>query len=195
MALSATIERLSQGRLAADRPKRRSVALAACLFGVLLACVPASAGAAVGAGEECSNESLRQQLGSSVLADCRAYEMVSPAYKEGYGLFVLSYSADGNKAIVGGLADLAENPGEGESALEAGVYLETRTASGWQLSPMNPPLSAYVGQVFVSSEANDGESLWKQHKPNQSANTRDLLSSLGDRGVQPHRSIECSHQR
>ena len=124
--------------------------------------------------ETCPNETLRAELGSSGLPDCRAYEMVSPPYKEGYPLFAFSYSADGEKAIVGGLGDLAGAPGAGESALEGDLYMDTRTGSGWQLSPLNAPLSQFVGQVPVAYEANSGETLWKQHKPSQSSATREL---------------------
>ena len=74
----------------------------------------------------------RSALGSSRLADCRAYEMVSPPYKEGYGIFVQSFSSDGEQAIVKSLGDLAGDQGEIESFGEAGLYLDRRTATGWQ---------------------------------------------------------------
>ena len=70
---------------------------------------------AVGA-EGCPNESLRTELGSSLLPDCRAYEMVSPSYKEGYQMFMEKpggYSSDGEQAIVYGLGVLAGATGGG----------------------------------------------------------------------------------
>ena len=126
--------------------------------------------------ETCPNETLRAELGSSGLPDCRAYEMVSPPYKEGYPLFAFSYSADGEKAIVGGLGDLAGAPGAGEAALEGDLYMDTRTVSGWQLAPLNAPLTQFVGQVPLAYEANSGETLWKLHKPSQSSTTRELYA-------------------
>ena len=54
------------------------------------------------------------------------------------------------------------------------MYLDKRTAAGWQLSPLNAPLSEYVGQLLEGAEANSGETLWVQHRPGQSATTRGL---------------------
>ena len=124
--------------------------------------------------ETCPNETLRAELGSSGLPDCREYEMVSPPYKEGYPLFAFRYSADGEKAIVAGLGNLSGAAGAGESGFEGDVYADSRTASGWQLSPLNAPLSEFVGQIPLGYEANNGETLWDQHKPSQSSTTRDL---------------------
>jgi hypothetical protein len=124
----------------------------------------------------CGNDALRSELGIGRLADCRAYEMVSPPYKEGYPLYAFSYSADGEKAIMGGLANLVGAPGAGESPLEGDLYVSSRTAMGWQLSPLNAPLSKFVGQLPLAYEANSGETLWNQHTPAQSAFTRDLYA-------------------
>ena len=126
--------------------------------------------------ETCPNETLRAELGSSGLPDCRAYEMVSPSYKEGYPLSALSYSADGEKVIVSGLANLAGAPGAGESPLKGDLYVDSRTTTGWQLSPLNAPLTQFVGQVPIAYEANSGETLWDQHKPSQSSTTQELYA-------------------
>ena len=130
--------------------------------------------AAAAHADSCPNEALRTELGSSFLPDCRAYEMVSPPYKEGYQLFPFRFSADGEKAIVGGLADLAGTPGAGESPLEGDLYVDARTASGWQLSPLNAPLSQFMGQIPLAYEADSGVTLWAQHTPAQSSTTRNL---------------------
>ena len=124
--------------------------------------------------EACSNEALRTELGSGSLPDCRAYEMVTPPYKEGYSLFAFQYSANGEKAIVGGLAALAGTPGSGETPLEGDLYVDTRTPTGWQLSPLNAPMSEFVGQRPLGYEANKGLTLWNQHTPAQSSTTRNM---------------------
>ncbi len=122
----------------------------------------------------CPNEALRSELNSGSLADCRAYEMMTPAYKEGYPMLALSYASNGERAIVSSLGNLAGTPGEGETVTDVGVYLDSRTALGWRLAPFNAPLSQFVGQIPVASEANGGLTLWDQHTPQQSANTRGL---------------------
>ena len=117
----------------------------------------------------CPNEALRSELNSGSLADCRAFEMVTPVYKEGYPLLASSYASNGEKAIVTSLGNLAGTPGEGETPLEGAVYMDSRTASGWRFSPLNAPLSQFVGQLPVAYEADSGMTLWDQHTPDQSA--------------------------
>lgn len=162
---------------------RAAVALSLSALGLLFlsaACPEASAA--------CGNESLRASLGSLLLPDCRAYEMVSPAYKEGYDILPLgaSYSANGDEVIVYSLADLAGAQGAGEVASASDIYDITRAPDGWQLSPLNAPLSQFVGQVPLAvgqlPEVQGAYMLWKQHTPEQSATTRDLYvrSPAGD---------------
>ncbi len=119
------------------------------------------------------DEALRTELSSTQLPDCRAYEMVSPPYKQGFPLSIRGYASNGESAILDGLATLAENPGSGESTRGA-LYSDTRTSSGWQLAPLNAPLSEYVGQIPLAAEADNGETLWNQHPPDQPASSRGL---------------------
>jgi hypothetical protein len=132
---------------------------------------------AEGAGDGCPNEAIRLEQGvSEYLPDCRAYEMVTPAYKEGYPMLVFKsgYSSTGEKAILYSLGDLAGDIGQGQTIEGAALYSDTRSASGWQLASLNPPLSEFVGQIPVAVEANSGETLWLQHSPEQSALTQNL---------------------
>ena len=127
--------------------------------------------------EGCPNEALRTELGSSLLPDCRAYEMVSPPYKEGYQLFLSNpggYSSDGEQAIVYGLGVLAGTAGGGQTAFKGDLYLDRRSGSGWQLSPLNAPSSEFVGELPIAAEANSGETLWDQHTSAQSFATKEL---------------------
>lgn len=130
---------------------------------------------AAAAGEQaCVNESLRSTLGSGFLPDCRAYEKVSPDYKEGYTLLVESLASDGNRAIVHGLGVLVGDPGSSEKLETGSVYLATRTASGWILTPMNASTSEFVGQSLLAVEADLGLSLWMQHRPDEGSLNRGL---------------------
>jgi hypothetical protein len=109
-----------------------------------------------------------------LLPDCRAYEMVTPVYQEGFPLITADYSADGDNLAVAGLSNIAGAPGLGEGGLEAAVYSETRGVGGWQVASLNAPSSEFVGQLPLAGEASSGLSLWMQHTPEQSAKTRDL---------------------
>jgi hypothetical protein len=137
-----------------------------------------------GAAASVCNETLRVALGSNLLPDCRAYEMVSPPYKEGYPLLASSFASNGESAILNSQAKLAGNPGSGETIFPQGsVYLAARGGGGWDLTPLNPSLSQFVGQIplaALSAEADDGDTLWEQHTPAQPASSRDLYVRYGD---------------
>jgi len=125
-------------------------------------------------GEPCPNEALRGEDHSLRLPDCRGYEMVTPPYKEGYGLYVWGYSTDGERVFLESFANLAGTPGEGLSVPNSVMYMDERTAGGWVLSPLNPAEGEYVGQIPIAAEADDGETLWSQHTPEQSGLVREL---------------------
>jgi hypothetical protein len=106
--------------------------------------------------------------------------MVTPSYKEGYPLLLSgNISADGSKAIVSGLSAIAETQGAGEEVLQGDAYVDERRSDGWVLSPLNAPLSEFVGQRPLAYEADSGASLWNQHTPSQSGQTRGLYSRSG----------------
>jgi hypothetical protein len=156
-------------KCAATACARRLGPIAALLLGVTMQlCSPAGATAA------CPNESLRSELGSSQLPDCRAYEMVTPAFKEDYGFFVSSYSPDGGEAVLTSLGAVSGAAGGSEAPLTGTAYLAQRTAGGWHATPISPSLNEFVGQLLQSSEASEGDSLWVQHTPQQSAKTQEL---------------------
>jgi hypothetical protein len=165
----------------------------------LLVLPPAFARAA--AGEGCPNEALRSELSSGGLPDCRAYEMVSPAYQEGYPVLPPSaggsYSTNGDEDIVYSLGDLAGVEGDVEAGEGGELYSVTRASAGWQLSPLNPPLSQFVVSLSVAVEVDTGYSLWDQHTPLQSTRTNDLYirSSTGAYSlVGPLREAKASNE-
>jgi hypothetical protein len=142
------------------------------LVGVVVLGLSSGAMAAEDGG--CPNEALRQELGSGFLPDCRAYEMVTPVYKQGFLFFPYSFSSDGDRAFLVSFGAVAGIEGESEVELEPAAYMDTRTVSGWRLEPVMAPLSKFIGQTPVAFDADSGLSLWKQHTPAQSATTFDL---------------------
>jgi WD40-like Beta Propeller Repeat len=142
------------------------------LVGVLVLGVPGVALAAE--GQVCPNEALRQELGSGFLPDCRAYEMVSPVYKEGYEFQPGSFASDGSRAFVYSDGAVAGIENEGEGTFQSAVYMDTRTATGWQLEPVTAPLGEFVSPLPFAFEADSGLSLWMQHTPAESARTKNL---------------------
>ena len=97
--------------------------------------------AGVASARGCPDEALRAELGSAQLPDCRAYELVSPAAKNGYSVEV--GSADGSRVILESIGGFA---GSDQLAI-VGVYESERTVGGWGTSPVSEP-PGFVGSEF-----------------------------------------------
>ena len=115
------------------RPALRLVvaALAAAVLSVAAAS-PATA------SESCPNATLREQNDSTELPECRAYEMVSSPYKQGFDLNLQGIGDDG---IVGYIST-GSFAGNGSGQLE-NPYLGVRTPEGWETHSLNPPEASY----------------------------------------------------
>jgi hypothetical protein len=158
----------------AGEPRTR---LLGCVMGAVTLVLAFGNALALPAGVQaaCGNEALRSELGSGLLPDCRAYEQITPPYKEGYPVLQLSdgFSGTGNRVFLTSLADIDGLQGSGESIVP-GIYSTTRSANGWSSNPMNPPASEYVRQSFVTVEAESAVSLWEMHPPSQASSAEEL---------------------
>ena len=141
--------------------------LAAVIAGLLSAAFVSSAVA----GDTCANAAVRVQTDSSGLPDCRAYEMVSAPYKEGFPIYLpektttftedglVSYQSRG--ALAGNAIGSPNN-----------LYHATRSAAGWTTSSQDPPGTVYntsLGDtaVPVIAESTDLRwSLWRMYRRN-----------------------------
>jgi hypothetical protein len=129
--------------------------------GVLLAIVLP----AVARAETCPNAQFRTGA-SANLPDCRAYEMVTPPYKDGYQVVNSTAFETEN-----GLSIIAESLGvfagsESDSFL-GGVYDFARTASGWRTTAVSPPASQFPnGEDPRQPIAPDGSTLWSLERIN-----------------------------
>jgi hypothetical protein len=86
----------------------------------------------------CANAVLRAQNNSSGLPDCRAYEMVSPPYKEGFPIDQQTFNDDGAVAFVS--TGFINGGGTGTAATQ---YIATRSAAGWTTVAPNLPTGIY----------------------------------------------------
>lgn len=101
------------------------------------------------ASESCANAQLRIENNSTALPDCRAYELVTPAQKNGgligaafIGTIPPSIADDGSRMI----AQSLECFGDPESCVsarqsEGEPYEFQRTPAGWVTQPLAPPVS------------------------------------------------------
>jgi hypothetical protein len=145
------------------------------LRGIALWVVTVVAGLALSGGsamaDDCPNAALRAQNGSSGLPDCRAYELVTPAFKEGFGPESATYT-DGD-AI--GYVSTGNFSGNGMGA-GFNQYVARRTATGWQTVSYNPGGPAWAPLVSSGAEALSadlGSSLWRMRRADQSTELLD----------------------
>jgi hypothetical protein len=98
----------------------------------------------------CPNETLRPQLRSEQLPDCRAYERVTPAYKESEPALLgnaFAVSPDGSRLINGNIGAFggAEQANlDLDSAVADTAYLLERSANGWTAVSLAPRASDYA---------------------------------------------------
>jgi hypothetical protein len=136
-------------------------------LGVMLVML-AMASIALAAGDanerQCGAETEASPGFRQYLPDCRAFELVTPPYKEGSALLEPdAISADGSQLIVGALGAFsgADNFWESPEGNNQVSYELARGTAGWQASPLTPPASEYTfTRLWAASAANLGESLW-----------------------------------
>ncbi len=130
---------------------------------------------------ECSPATEASPGFRTYLPDCRAYEMVTPPYKEGGAISDagISISSDGSRVV--GLTTSAFADTQDDLELDA-YYEFQREAAGWVTSPLSPPASLFpeghppLASLPVSSDL--GASLW-------SATTTPALGAEEDLYLEP----------
>ncbi len=155
---------------AASVLRGRRSSIARSLFAGIAVCgsavaLPLGAPSLAGA-QACPNAAFRVGA-SAALPDCRAYEMVTPPYKEGFPVHFKRVSVDGSSALgesygvfaPGVRSSLLQGAGEGETEGEAGIYVLSRGASGWSARGLGLP-TLYPAEVFITADAGLGGSLW-----------------------------------
>ena len=146
------------------------------VFFSVVASSPAAGGDANRAG--CPAETEAASGFRTFLADCRAYELVSSPFKEGFPIEgVLARSSDGSRmigqalgAFAGTEVDNVESSEEGFGAL----YEFKRGASGWSTVPLGPPASVFPESFFLSESASLQRTLWQLRSSSQPAGVEDL---------------------
>jgi hypothetical protein len=152
------------------RGRVAALAVLLALVGSLaLSSVPALAAGDANAAS-CPNEAMEGFR--EYLADCRAYEMVTPSFKDGGQVPAFAISENGESV----LAESSIGAFAGSEADDKGAfYLMTRSASGWSSSALNPPASMFPAQEFaVLTSPSLGETIWALRTPSQSVYAKDI---------------------
>jgi hypothetical protein len=159
----------------------------------VLACIALGAlpGAALAAGS-CPNEQVRVESHSTSLPDCRAYELVSPSYKDGHPVFQSEQSPSGSSRISADGAHIialslgvfggTEDDPPGEQFVGGGLYEFSRAEAGWVTTPLAPPASQFTedsfAKQFVSSDF--GTTTWVLNTASEFPQQRDLYLRMAD---------------
>ena len=120
------------------------------------------------AAGHCPNEALRAENSSLALAECRAYEQVTPKDKNGAVLdnVFLGYvppqvANDGERVIAPAIQCFASPEScTGNRKSEGDPYSFVRTPSGWETHPLAPPAIEAETSSWYSINANDGTALF-----------------------------------
>ncbi len=142
-------------------PRTWALTIALCLIPIAILALPA-----VSSAESCPNAVLRNGP-SSLLPDCRAYEMVTPPYKEGYRVNVSEMAEDGGRALGESIGVFAGTEGDkyefgGIGQTLGAVYLFTREQSGWSPIAIEPSEASYPDGGRLAMNADLTMSLWAE---------------------------------
>lgn len=113
------------------------------------------------------------------LPDCRAYEMVSPAFKAGEPVFIRSVSLDGSRVNAVSLGSFAESS-QGSFVVQPNVYQFVRTGGGWTTTALDPQASQFPASEYWAASADLASSVWELHTTSQSIYTSDLYRRAPD---------------
>ena len=128
-------------------------------FGVvaLLCAVVAPQGALAGDVNRASCPNEASPGFRSYLPDCRAYELVSPSYKEGLGLGVFGMTESGAQLLADSFGTFAD-PRNATSL--GGVYELSRTVEGWAPASVDTPSELHPRYTIETFSADLASSLW-----------------------------------
>jgi len=152
-------------RLASARPPRsRRLRRLAGTLGALASLSVAGLGlsAAPALAEDCPNAALRAENSSTRLPECRAYEMVTPLYKEGFPVESAVTRSFTNDGVVS-FASFGSFAGNQQAVFNR--YHATRSEAGWVTSSVTPSDQVYnVGGAGAGVEGESADlstTLWQ----------------------------------
>ena len=152
--------------------------IAVCVLAGVLALSSAPALAA----EACPNEQVRAESDlnpetgvpfSMQLPECRAYEMVTPPFKDGARISLRAVSANGS-SVLGESNGAFAGTETGADGIEGTLYEFSRSGSGWVVSALSPPASLFPSSTPFASSTDLARTLWGMRRSSQSIYAENL---------------------
>jgi hypothetical protein len=139
------------------------VAAVFAVFGVLA--VPFAHAAGDANRDSCENERLTGFR--AYLPDCRAYEMVSPPYKQGYPVHIDASSEDGTRLVGWSWGVFAGAQGAPQPRANGGTEYEfSRGSGGWTVTPLAPPAAMdYGASSWYTASPDLSGTVWSMPTP------------------------------
>jgi hypothetical protein len=113
------------------------------------------------ADDTCANAVVRAQTGSTGLPDCRAYETVSPSYKQGFAVDPSNFIGFTDDGIVSyqSFGSFAGNP----QGTVVHSYHAARSSHGWMTTALGPPDWLYDTEGDIAEAESDDlrQSMWR----------------------------------
>ncbi len=123
----------------------------------MVALIPSALAVGDASVEGCLNEALPGFRG--YLPECRAYELVTPVFKDAAVLNPAAVSSDGSRLL--GVSTGVSIAGSHSGSGPGGPFYElARTASGWTTSAISPPASIFPRQQLFTASSDLGRTLW-----------------------------------
>ena len=170
----------------ARRPRiaqtRRLVSALATLAAVGAGALGAAATPALADG--CPNEQLRSENNSTRLPECRAYEMVTPLYTQGFPVEARAFSDEGAFSYL----STGSFAGNGFSTV-SNQYVASRSSAGWATTSLNPPAATFSGTIADGAEALSSDlrlSLWRLQRREPPADAGEFYYLRGPDGSMTH---------
>jgi Tol biopolymer transport system component len=115
----------------------------------------------------------------SFLPDCRAYEQVTPVFKDGTELDIAALSEDGSSLITRALAGFA-GVESGSGSTTGDTYQLSRSASGWTVKAISPPSPSFSTSEFLAASTDLSRTLWWGRSPLESIAAENLFLRESD---------------
>ncbi len=126
----------------------------------------------------CPNEALRMELGSGGLSGCRAWERVTPVFKDGAIPFPVALAGDGSRMII--TLSGVTGDDEGYALPNEGYYELVRTDGAWVIAAIDPASSLFPEQTYLDASEDLSRSLWTVRRASQSVQNQDLVVREAD---------------